>query len=344
MPYQVIKKINGQEYLYEMESFREGKKIKNRIIKYYGSLKKPSNQLISKQSLNLEKKIEYSLRKIDEFYQEMNGKVYVSFSGGKDSTVLLHLVRELYPNVPAVFVDTGLEYPEIRDFVRTIPNVIRLNPKIPFTRVLSDYGFPVVSKLVSTQVRILRNPTEANKKTRSIYETGYINQSGKNGQFKLADKWKFLLDAPFKISEKCCLILKKKPISKFEQESGLKPYIGTMASDSYQRTVKYAKTKCNSFGKNAMSRPLSVWNESDIWNYIEKYDIKYSNIYDLGYDRTGCMFCLFGLHKEKINRFELMKWTHPTQYKYCMETLGIQEKLEFIKNGTLNKNQGQICS
>lgn len=85
-------------------------------------------ELRQKQSLPLEAKIIMSQRRIREWYEAWEGDVYVSFSGGKDSTVLLHLVRELYPEVPAVFVDTGLEYPEIRQFVRSVDNLECLKP------------------------------------------------------------------------------------------------------------------------------------------------------------------------------------------------------------------------
>ena len=75
--------------------------------------------------------------------------VYVSFSGGKDSTVLLHMAREMYPNIKAVFVDTGLEYPEIRDFVKSFDNVDWLRPKMNFKQVIEKYGYPFISKEVS---------------------------------------------------------------------------------------------------------------------------------------------------------------------------------------------------
>lgn len=75
------------------------------------------------QSWSLQRKIRVTQTQIIEWYQKNNGKVYVSFSGGKDSTVLLDLARRIYPDIPAVFIDTGLEYPELRDFVKTIPNV-----------------------------------------------------------------------------------------------------------------------------------------------------------------------------------------------------------------------------
>ena len=77
--------------------------------------------------------------KIIEWYHHYGGKVAVSFSGGKDSTVLLDLARRAFPDLPAVFVDTGLEYPEIRAFVKSVPNVTWLRPEMPFSKVLTTY-------------------------------------------------------------------------------------------------------------------------------------------------------------------------------------------------------------
>lgn len=101
------------------------------------------------QGWSLEKKIKVSQMKILEWYREYNGQVFTSFSGGKDSTVLLDLARQVCPDIPAVYVDTGLEYPELRDFVKTKDNVIWLRPRYPFTQIIEKYGYPVISKEVS---------------------------------------------------------------------------------------------------------------------------------------------------------------------------------------------------
>lgn len=72
------------------------------------------------QSVPLEGKIIMTQLRIRAWYEHWDGDVYVSFSGGKDSTVLKHIVDSMYKDVPAVFVNTGLEYPEIQQFVRDI--------------------------------------------------------------------------------------------------------------------------------------------------------------------------------------------------------------------------------
>ena len=106
--------------------------------------------LRQKQALPLNLKIRLTKSRIRDWINEFGEDgVYISFSGGKDSTVLLHLVREDYPNVPAVFVDTGLEYPEIREFVKSFDNVTWLKPKMNFRKVIETYGYPFISKELS---------------------------------------------------------------------------------------------------------------------------------------------------------------------------------------------------
>jgi 3'-phosphoadenosine 5'-phosphosulfate sulfotransferase (PAPS reductase)/FAD synthetase len=283
-------------------------------------------ELKQKQSLPLEAKVKLSLDRIRKWYEYWDGNVYVAFSGGKDSTILLHLVRNLYPKVPAVFVNTGLEYPEIVKFVKTIDNVTWLKPKRNFKEVIEKYGYPVVSKEVAKQIHEIRN-TKSNKlRDKRLYGIGK-----KTG--RLSDKWKFLIDAPFKISDYCCDVMKKRPFKIYEKGTGNKPIIGMMASDSRGRLRVYIKNGgCNAFNTTRpMSNPLMVWLEKDIWEYIKKYSIPYSSIYDMGYRRTGCMFCMFGVHLEKKpNRFQLMEHTHPKLYSYCMNKLGCKEILDYI--------------
>lgn len=238
-------------------------------------------QLKQRQGLDLQTKIQLSSRRIKDWYQQYNGKVYVAFSGGKDSTVLLHLVRSIYPEVEAVFVDTGLEYPEIKQFVSTLSNVTILRPKKSFKQVLDTYGYPVISKKVARQIRELQNPIRKNEATRKLYFEGIKRDGTKTKGFKLSKKWHFLIKAPFKISEKCCDVMKKEPLNKYARQKKKKAIIGTMASDSLQRESGYLKTGCNNF-KKGISNPLAFWTEKDIWDYIKEFNLPYCSIYNTG--------------------------------------------------------------
>ena len=282
------------------------------------------NELQQLQALNLETKVMKTKQRIREWYYHFGGQVYVSFSGGKDSTVLLNLVREEFPDVPAVFCNTGLEYPEIVEFTRSVDNLIELKPKMNFTEVIKKYGYPVVSKEQSQYIHQYRTAKSEKTKNTRWYGDG-------KGRFKISEKWKPLCSADFKVSEKCCDVMKKRPFEKFEKETGLHPFIGIMAEESSFRKQNWNKYKCNAFeNKRPTSKPMSFWLEKDIWEYINKYNIKYSTIYDMGYTRTGCVFCAYGIHLENPNKFQLMQTTHPKLHKYCIENLGLGEIVDFM--------------
>lgn len=104
------------------------------------------------QALPLDLKIKKTELRIKEWYEHWGGDVFISFSGGKDSTVLLDIARHIYPDIEAVFSDTGLEYPEIKEFVKTFPNVIIVRPKYSFKQILTKYGYPIISKEVANVV------------------------------------------------------------------------------------------------------------------------------------------------------------------------------------------------
>lgn len=108
------------------------------------------SDLYQMQSLPLKAKIQMTRRRIEEWVNEYGEDgVYISFSGGKDSTVLLDIARKDYPDLKAVFVDTGLEYPEIRSFVKGFNNVDWIKPQMTFKQVIEKYGYPFISKEVS---------------------------------------------------------------------------------------------------------------------------------------------------------------------------------------------------
>lgn len=282
-------------------------------------------QLKQRQGLPLDIKIRLSQERIKSWYTHWKGNVYISFSGGKDSTVLLHLVRELYPDVPAVFFDTGLEWPELREFVKTIDNVEWIKPKMGFKDVIDTYGYPVVSKENAQKIFEIRTTKSDKLRNKRLY-------GDYKGNGKLPKKWVHLVDAPFNVSHACCSIMKKNPAKAYEKRTGRKPYVGIMAGDSSLRMTSYLSHGCNSFdSKRPMSNPLGFWLEKDIWEYIITRGIPYASIYDKGYKNTGCVFCMFGAHLEKYpNKFQQMQKTHPKLHDYCINKLGCGKVLDYI--------------
>lgn len=319
-------------------------------------------ELADKQALPLSEKISLSLRLIQDWYEAWDGMVSVSYSGGKDSTVLLWLVRSMYPEVPAVFSHTGLEYPEVVRHVLATPNHVILRPKMHFSRVIKEYGWPLASKKIARGVELVRHPTENNANVRRLYLEGINRYGRKVNGFKIAQRWRFLFDAPFECSDRCCGIMKKDPAARYERETGRKPFVGTMASDSKARQRTYLLNGgCNAFDmKHPRSAPLSFWTEQDVLRCISEYDIQIPSVYGdivtekvqtvlpgigsqpqrlltTGVRRTGCVFCCFGLHMDegRYNRFEQLAVTHPKMYRYVMEKLGLREVLEYCKANTV---------
>jgi 3'-phosphoadenosine 5'-phosphosulfate sulfotransferase (PAPS reductase)/FAD synthetase len=140
------------------------------------------------QSYSLEKKIELTKQRIDAWYEWWDGQVYVSFSGGKDSTVLLDLVRNVcgYTDVPAVFCDTGLEYPEIREFVKTFDNVECLKPKMNFRQVIDRFGYPFISKEVANCVQGARKYLTCLKER----EASLASKQASKQRFRMLVTWR----------------------------------------------------------------------------------------------------------------------------------------------------------
>lgn len=275
-------------------------------------------ELRERQSWTLEQKIDHSLGTIEAFVNRMGGidKVYVSFSGGKDSTVLLHLVRRLYPGVLAVFCNTGNEYPDVIRFIRQTEakgvdmHIIR--PRVTPRQVWEKYGFPLVSKQISDRIHRVR----VNPDTRSA--RSYLDDSYK---YHISLKWRFLIHEVFETTDQCCDILKKAPFHTFEEETGRSPFLGMMASESELREKTYLRYGgCNVFSDTgrSSSSPLSIWLDIDIWEYIDRFKVPIADIYRKGARRTGCMGCGFGAHFPEATNLRTLYRFHPKCYNMVM--------------------------
>lgn len=371
--------------------------------------------LYQMQSLPLSAKIQMTQRRIEEWVDRFGEEgVYVSFSGGKDSTVLVDIVRNVckYKDIPLVFVDVPTQYPELKKFAQTFQNLIVLKPKISFAEVCEKYGFPMISKEVSNCVSgarkyvkyldrqkcnntiltdrqtdrqtvpyacymadllgIDRRIDKQNEQYKSLqmgvipsgseYRLRRLNgeltdRKGNYSQFN-QEKYKFFLDAPFDISDMCCMEMKHKPAFAYEKQTKRKPILAVMASESTMRTQKWLQDGCNAFNvKRPHSNPMSFWTEQDVLLYIkenrlpicsvygdvvtddeetgqttladfmdmEEFELGRPILHTTGCDRTGCVLCGFGCHLEKESRFERLKKTHPKFHNllYVLKNNGI---------------------
>lgn len=276
-------------------------------------------ELQQRQQWPLHQKIDHALGTVEAFVARTGKVPYVSFSGGKDSTVLLDLVRRfLYPDIKAVFCNTGNEFPEIVKFVHHTENVTVIRPEMTVRQVLEKYGFPLISKEQALYIRQAKTTKSA--KLLALRLNGTDPKSGKVFG-KISEKWKYLIKAPFMLSEKCCECLKKRPFANYNKQTGELPILGIMAGESLTRTRGYIRRGgCNSFKENhPISHPISIWTDTDIWAYLKEFKVPYCELYDKGADRTGCMFCGFGAHIEKTSRFARLRELHPKAYDIFME-------------------------
>ena len=230
-----------------------------------------------------------------------------------------------------MYVDTGLEYPEVRNFVKTYDNVEWLKPKKNFRQVIEEYGYPFISKEVSGKIYEAKSKPDGYAATQCFDPNSEkIKRYGNRYNYS---KWKFLFEAPFKVGNNCCNVMKKSPIKIFEHKTLRYGITAQMASESAVRTRQWIEHGCNAFDKKRpISNPMSFWAEQDVLLYIKEHNLAIAPVYGeikaqdngvlktTGCDRTGCMFCGYGCHLERPGegRFLKMKETHPKQYDYIM--------------------------
>lgn len=302
-------------------------------------------ELKALQSLPLSVKVKKSLLRIEEWIRYFGvDKVYQSFSGGKDSTVLSDLISqveaciEAHTPIPRVFSDTGLEFPEIRNFALAHKNIVVIKPSMNHVETIKRYGYPVISKQISQNIYKLRNHNLTDK-----YKNYLLNGDERGKKGMIPKRWQFLVNADFQVGSGCCDIMKKRVFKAYEKESKRFAFFtGEIAEESSDRQRAYLTTGCNAFNRKGgpKSTPLGFWTENDILQYIKERNLAISPIYGsieqvgekeigltkvpiyktTGLERTGCAFCIYGCHKEdkNNNRFIQMKKTHPHMYDYCM--------------------------
>ena len=297
-------------------------------------------------SERLNTKISDAMHRIEELYYETDGKCYMAFSGGKDSTVLLALVKmceEIYTipqnAIAAVFSDTGIELDATKEFVEWCKknyyqNIQIIRPKKPFALVLKEKGKPMKSKMRSDMInryhRLKQQEPIEEFMQRPVYRQLIykFNPDGSPNRYTaIADKDLHLLHDDFDIiaSSECCNYLKKKPFERYVKENKLKGYMtGIRSSEGGARTfqanirqIRGGKI-CTVVKNNVILKmPIIDWSDEDIEEFIEEYNVPLSRAYtEYGMERTGCMGCPYSMDI-KYNLETLYKY-EPNKYKASM--------------------------
>lgn len=248
---------------------------------------------------------------------DLENNSYVSFSGGKDSTILHYLIDLALPNnnIPRVFINTGIEYNAIVEFVKdmqkTDPRIIIINSNVNIKQMLEKYGYPFKSKEHSLKV------SEYKKGSRAKSVIYYKEMQGKS-RYSCPKKLLYQYNDDFKIklSNKCCYKLKKDPILKWERENNKFITITGMRKEEggQRENMTCIVTKKD---KVVKFHPLSVVNEKfEDW-FIKRQNIKLCKLYCQPYNfkRTGCKGCPYALDLKM--QLEILKLYMPSEYNQC---------------------------
>lgn len=264
-------------------------------------------------------------------------EIIISFSGGKDSTILLKMIEELdlKNKIRVVFFNTFMEYDATYRFIDSKIkegwNIEQTKPKLPAPLIYKKYGKPFQSKMVSEMINRLQ-----------IHNFDFINDTNKDydelikkyPNCSAALSWltgkNVILNCPkwikkqlekginFKIANKCCEYLKKKPVKEFNKENKIKlSIIGVRLSEGGVRKIAYKSCMDLKNENNMRYYPLLNFTDEDINEIIKDKNIKLSDCYEIyGLKRTGCVGCPFG--KEYKQELEILKKYEPNKYIACI--------------------------
>lgn len=294
--------------------------------------------------MDLDLAVTNAMHRIEDLYNETDGKCYVSFSGGKDSTVILAIIKmceDIYTipkdSIPAVFANTGIEMGVTVDFVKWVKEnwytkleIVR--PEKSFDWVLKNKGKPIKSKV---RAEFLHRYHSGNHSDSVMQNLVYgITRSGFPAQkTKLADKDMHMLhdDFPIHASPACCDYLKKKPFKAYSKQHGAKGYaVGIRASEGGARAMN-AKSRAMKNGEQQKpcttisggyikKAPIIDWDEETVNAFVEKYNVPLSRAYtEFGFQRTGCMACPFAPDVDANLKY--LCYHEPNRYKAAMHWL-----------------------
>lgn len=245
---------------------------------------------------------------------------YISYSGGKDSTVLHELVDMALPDnrIPRVYANTGIELNMVRDFVKAKAEkdgrIIIVKPQVPIKRMLEEKGYPFKSKEHSKYLSVYQNNHAVTKSVeRYLHPEDYM--AGRYGCPNIL-RYQFTEEFELKVSPKCCDELKKKPLHKWSRDNG-KPItmVGIRKSEGGQRT----STKCLAFSGEKLKafHPLAVVSDDFIDWFVEEHNIEICDIYKPPYNftRTGCKGCPFNIALQSA--LDTLQEFFPNERKQC---------------------------
>lgn len=248
-------------------------------------------------------------------YGEKN--FYMSFSGGKDSTVLHYIIDEAMPNnnIPRVFINTGIEYNEIRKFVDNLAKndcrFIIFNSGVNIKEMLSKKGYPFKSKEHSCKLSMFQ---KKGTETKSVSK--YINEKSFGCPEIL--KYQFTDEFDLKVSDRCCYELKKHPIQRYEKESGKNiSILGLRMGEGGQRANHEGCVVFNNNHELKKFKPLNPCSNEFIEWYIQRNNIKLCKLYYQPYNfkRTGCKGCPYSINLQE--QLEIMKKYFPYELEQC---------------------------
>jgi len=283
------------------------------------------------QAMDLCKKISWSHDVIGQAMDQLETPC-LAFSGGKDSTVLLHLLRQHRRglDMPVIYGNTTIEFPECVKFSRWLAREWQLDfhqakPDVTFWWVVENYGWPLMGKTYGVG-------GVAHKSSREMFFDDLAARGQLNG--------KYAIQAQVPISSACCTFLKERPSQKVQKDLGVDGvFLGIMAAESRQRMFNFLRYGEWYFPKSQKvwkCHPLAIWTDDDIWAYIRAYDVPYAKLYDMGYHddegewishkRNGCMFCGMDIRFPN-NHLAIMRRTHPKAWDVIIRKKGLGKVL-----------------